>query len=31
VRDEGKGFDPSQLPDPLAKENLLKTSGPASF
>ena len=27
VRDEGCGFDPSCLADPLAKENLLKTSG----
>jgi serine/threonine-protein kinase RsbW len=31
VRDEGKGFDPSQLPDPLAKENLLKASGRGIF
>ena len=31
VRDEGKGFDPSQLPDPLAQENLLKTSGRGIF
>src|SRR5215831_1541152 len=27
VRDEGCGFDPCELPDPLAQENLLKTSG----
>ena len=27
VRDEGHGFDPSGLADPLAQENLLKTSG----
>ncbi len=27
VRDEGKGFDPGALPDPLAKENLLNISG----
>src|SRR6266576_1313072 len=27
VRDEGHGFDPSCLADPLAQENLLKTSG----
>jgi serine/threonine-protein kinase RsbW len=27
VRDQGKGFDPDQLPDPLAPENLLRTSG----
>ena len=27
VTDEGKGFDPHQVPDPLAPENLLKPSG----
>ena len=27
VRDEGCGFDPATLADPLASENLLKTSG----
>jgi CheY-like chemotaxis protein/anti-sigma regulatory factor (Ser/Thr protein kinase) len=27
VRDEGKGFDPSSLPDPRDPENLLKVSG----
>lgn len=27
VRDEGKGFDPSTLPDPKDPENLLKSSG----
>lgn len=27
VADEGKGFDPSSLPDPLAEENLLNQSG----
>lgn len=27
VRDEGPGFDPSQLPDPLDPENLAKVSG----
>jgi serine/threonine-protein kinase RsbW len=27
VRDEGCGFDPSMLADPLAQENLLKSSG----
>jgi serine/threonine-protein kinase RsbW len=27
VRDEGHGFDPSTLPDPLAPENILKASG----
>ena len=27
VRDEGEGFDPAAVPDPLAPENLLKSSG----
>jgi|SRR5688572_3782702 len=31
VRDEGPGFDPSSLPDPLAPENLLKASGRGIF
>lgn len=31
VTDEGKGFDPSKVPDPLAPENLLKTSGRGVF
>ena len=31
VRDEGCGFDPSTLPDPLAPENLLKASGRGIF
>ena len=31
VRDEGCGFDPSSLPDPLAQENLLKTHGRGIF
>ena len=31
VRDEGCGFDPGDLPDPLAPENLLKTSGRGIF
>jgi len=31
VRDEGKGFDPNTLPDPLAKENLLNDSGRGIF
>jgi serine/threonine-protein kinase RsbW len=31
VRDEGIGFDPGELPDPLAPENLLKTSGRGIF
>ena len=31
VRDEGPGFDPSTLPDPLAPANLLKASGRGIF
>ena len=31
VRDEGPGFDPEELPDPLAPENLLKASGRGIF
>lgn len=31
VRDQGKGFDPDALPDPLAPENLLKPSGRGIF
>jgi serine/threonine-protein kinase RsbW len=31
VRDEGNGFDPSHLPDPLAPDNLLKSSGRGIF
>lgn len=27
IKDEGKGFDPSRLPDPTDPENLLKDSG----
>ena len=27
IGDEGEGFDPSSLPDPLASENLLRQSG----
>ena len=27
VKDEGKGFDPSAIPDPTKPENLLKDSG----
>ncbi len=27
VKDEGKGFDPSKIPDPTSPENLLKDSG----
>ena len=31
VRDQGKGFDPSTLKDPLASENMLNTSGRGVF
>jgi len=31
VRDEGEGFDPSEIADPLAPENLLKASGRGIF
>jgi serine/threonine-protein kinase RsbW len=31
VRDQGAGFDPEELPDPLAPENLLKSSGRGIF
>lgn len=31
VRDEGAGFDPDELADPLAPENLLKGSGRGIF
>jgi serine/threonine-protein kinase RsbW len=31
VQDEGKGFDPSELDDPLAPENLLKPNGRGIF
>jgi len=31
VRDEGCGFDPSKLADPLASENLLKANGRGIF
>ncbi len=27
VRDQGRGFDPTRLPDPLALENLCRSSG----
>jgi serine/threonine-protein kinase RsbW len=27
IRDEGSGFDPNSLPDPLAPENLMRQSG----
>lgn len=31
VSDEGSGFDPDRLPDPLAEENHLKSSGRGLF
>jgi serine/threonine-protein kinase RsbW len=31
VRDQGEGFDPGMLADPLAPENLLKSSGRGIF
>jgi len=31
VQDEGKGFELSEVPDPLAEENLLRTSGRGIF
>lgn len=31
VRDEGPGFDPATLPDPLAPENVMKSSGRGIF
>lgn len=31
VRDQGSGFDPGSLPDPLESENLLKVSGRGIF
>ena len=31
IRDQGEGFDPELLPDPLAPENLLKSSGRGIF
>jgi len=31
VRDQGAGFDPEALPDPLAPENVLKSSGRGIF
>jgi serine/threonine-protein kinase RsbW len=31
IRDQGAGLDPSKIPDPLAPENLLKTSGRGIF
>jgi serine/threonine-protein kinase RsbW len=31
IRDEGEGFDPEEVADPLAPENLLKSSGRGIF
>jgi serine/threonine-protein kinase RsbW len=31
IRDQGKGLDLAKIPDPLAPENLLKTSGRGIF
>jgi serine/threonine-protein kinase RsbW len=31
VEDEGEGFDPNDLPDPLAPENILRSSGRGIF
>lgn len=31
VQDQGEGFDPESLPDPLQEENLLKESGRGIF
>jgi serine/threonine-protein kinase RsbW len=31
ISDEGQGLDPETVPDPLAEENLLKTSGRGIF
>lgn len=31
IKDEGKGLDPQDLPDPLAPENLMKGSGRGIF
>ena len=31
IRDQGKGLETSKIPDPLAPENLLKTSGRGIF
>jgi serine/threonine-protein kinase RsbW len=31
VRDQGAGFDPGAVPDPVAPENLLKTDGRGIF
>ena len=31
IRDEGKGLNPEEVPDPLAPDNLLKQSGRGIF
>jgi serine/threonine-protein kinase RsbW len=31
VKDEGRGFNPESVPDPLEEKNLLKTSGRGVF
>jgi serine/threonine-protein kinase RsbW len=31
IQDEGEGFEPDSLPDPLAPENLMRTSGRGIF
>jgi serine/threonine-protein kinase RsbW len=31
TKDQGDGFNPDDVPDPLAEENLLKTSGRGVF
>ena len=31
VKDEGKGFEPEEVPDPLREENLLRESGRGIF
>lgn len=31
VQDQGKGFDPDSVPDPVAEENLLKADGRGIF
>jgi serine/threonine-protein kinase RsbW len=31
IHDQGQGFDPSSIPDPLAQENLLKVDGRGIF
>ena len=31
ILDQGRGFEPEEIPDPLAEENLLRTSGRGLF